>query len=74
MFGKELIRNFVKNNFDMSAFNCKWHNDMHLELTDKTGSKIDILTLAPDRIYTLINEEPFLNYKLVNGNFIIRSK
>lgn len=71
MKNKELLVKFLKENFDLTAFNINWKTDWFVELTDETGDKITFMCFKPDEIWSSINDKPHLSYRLRNDNFVV---
>lgn len=68
---KELLKRFMKENFNLDYFNVNWKSDYLVELVDMNGSVISMMCFNPEEIWTAINGVKYLNYRVKGNNFIV---
>lgn len=64
MESKKVLEKFINDNFDLTKFYIKWESDFLLELTDLKCDKIALCCVKPYCVWTSINGEKYLNYRL----------
>lgn len=71
MRNKELIKKFMEDNFDLTAFDIKWEHEWIVSLYDIEGNRLTIMTFDPTELWTTINGVKYLSYRLQDNNWIV---